>query len=192
MQEGEGKATHKSDEIAPTPPGGRLAEVTPRPTVNERAQAKAKKKKGLEAYFGTGACVPPPNREGTPIDAVGKRRGEEDRTSVGTAGEGGCTPELTEQGHRDKSNKRGEGDKRGNHEKLTPNLEGTPIGEVDRRRGGEDKANDCTGGEGESLLAPTAHGDKDNSNKGGEGDQRGNRHKSTSNPEGTSIGAGKV
>ncbi len=76
MQEGEGKATRKSDKIAPTPPRGHLAEVTPRPTVNERAQAKAKKKKGLEGYFGTGARMPPPNREGTPIDAVGKRRGK--------------------------------------------------------------------------------------------------------------------
>jgi hypothetical protein len=164
--------------------------VTPRPTVNKRAPAKAKKKKGLEGYFGTGARVPPPNREGTPIDAVGKRRGEEDRTNARTAWEGGRTPDLMEQGHRDKSNKRGEGDKRGNREKSTPNLEGTPIDEVDRRRGGEDKASDCTGGEGESLLAPTAHGDKDNSNKGGEGDQRGNRQKSTSNLERTSIGAG--
>ncbi len=40
------------------------------------------------------------------------------------------------------------------------------------------------------MLAPTAHGDKDNSNKGGEGDQRRNQQKSTSNPEGTSIDAG--
>ncbi len=88
MQEGEGKATHKSDKIAPTSPRGYLAEVTPRPTVNERAQAKAKKKKGLEGYFGTGARVPPPNREGTPIGAVGKRRGEEDRTNTRTAGGG--------------------------------------------------------------------------------------------------------
>ena len=109
MQEGEGKATCKSDKIAPTPPRGHLAEATPRPTVNERAQAKAKKKKGLEGYFGTGARVPPPNREGTPIDAVGKRRGEEDRTNVCTAGEGRRTPNLTEHGHRDKSNKGGEG-----------------------------------------------------------------------------------
>ena len=101
MQEGEGKATRKSDKIAPTPPRGTLAEVTSRPTVNKRAQAKAKKKKGLEGYFGTGARVPPPNREGTPIDAVGKRRGEEDRTNDHTAGEGGRTPDLTKQGHRE-------------------------------------------------------------------------------------------
>ena len=85
MQEGEGKVTPKSDEIAPTPPRGHLAEVTPRPRVNERAQAKAKKERGLEGYFGTGARVPPPNWEGTPIDAVGKRRGEEDRTKARTA-----------------------------------------------------------------------------------------------------------
>jgi hypothetical protein len=164
--------------------------VTLRPTVNERAQAKAKKKKGLEGYFGTGARVPPPNQEGTPIDAVGKRRGEEDRTNVCTAGEGGRTACLTEQGQRDKSNKEGERDKRGNHEKSTPNLEGTPIDEVNRRRGGENKATDRTGGEGESLIAPTAHEAKGNSNKGGEGNQRGDRQKSTSNPEGTLIGAG--
>ena len=88
------------------------------------------------------------------------------------------------------SNLGGEGDKRENCKKLTPNLERTPIGEVDRRRGGEDKAHDRTGGEGESLIAPTARGDKGNSNKGGEGNQRGNRQKSTSNPERTSIGAG--
>ena len=163
MQEGEGKVTRKSDETAPTPPRGHLAEVTPRPTVNERAQAKAKKKKGLEGYFGTGARVPPPNREGTPIDAVGKRRGEEDRTNVRTAGEGGRTPDLTEQGHRDKSNKKGEGDKRGNREDK-----------VDRGRGGEDKVTDCTGGEGKSSTAPTAHGDKGDSNKRGEGNQKGN------------------
>ena len=96
---------------------------------------RQKKKKGLEGYFGTGTCVPPSNWEGTPIDAVGKRRGKENRTNVRTAGEGGRTPNLTEHGHRDKSNKGGEGDKRGNREKSTPNLEGTPIGEVDRRRG---------------------------------------------------------
>ena len=164
--------------------------MTPRPTVNERTQAKAKKKKGLEGHFGTGTRVPPPNWEGTPIDAVGKRRGEEDRTNVCTGGEGGRTPNLTAHGYRDKSNKEGEGDQRGIREKLTPNLEGTPIGEVDRRRGGEDKTNNCTRGEGESLLAPTAHGYKDNSNKGGEGNQRRTRKKSTSNLEGNPIDAG--
>jgi hypothetical protein len=63
MQEGEGKAARKSDKIAPTPPRGHLAEVTPHTMINERAQAKAKKKKGLEGYFGTGTRVPPPNRE---------------------------------------------------------------------------------------------------------------------------------
>jgi hypothetical protein len=71
-----------------------------------------------------------------------------------------------------------------------PNLEGTPIDEVDRGRGGEDKATDCTGGEGKSSTTPPACGDKGNSNKGGEGNQKGNRQKSTSNPERTSIGAG--
>ena len=105
------------------------------PDGQRKGRDQGKKKKGLEGYFGTGARVPPPNREGTPIDAVGKRRGEEDRTNVCTAGEGGRTPDLTEQGHRDNSNKGEEGDKRGNRKKSTPNLEGTPIGEVDRRRG---------------------------------------------------------
>ena len=41
-------------------------------------------------------------------------------------------PDLTEQGHRDKLNKRGEGDKRGDREKSMPNLERTPIDEVNR------------------------------------------------------------
>ena len=131
MQEGEGKATRKSDEIAPTLPRGHLAEVTPHRTVNERAQAKAKKKKGLEGYFGTGAWVPPPNREGTPIDAVGKRRGEEDRTNARTAGGGGRTPD---QGHREKSNKKG--DKRGKREKSIPNLEGLQLTRLTEEGGG--------------------------------------------------------
>jgi hypothetical protein len=170
MQEGEGKATRKSDEIAPTPPRGHLVEVTLCTTVNERAQANAKKKKGLEGYFGTGTRVSPPNREGTPIDAVGKRRGEENKTKVCTRGEGRRSLELTAHGYRDKSNKGGEGDQKGNRKKSTPNLEWTPIGKVRRRRGGEDKANDHTREEGESLPAPTAHGYKDNSNKKGEGD----------------------
>ena len=190
MQEGEGKATRKSDEITPTPPGGNLAEVTPCTTVNERAQAKAKKMKGLEGYFGTGTRVLPPNREGTPIDAVGKRRGEEDKTNVCTRGDDGRTLELTAHGYRDKSNKGGKSDQRGNRKKSMLNLEGTPIGEVKRRREGEDEANDCTSGEGESLLARTAHGYKDNSNKGGDGNQRGNCKTSTSNLEGTPIDAG--
>ncbi len=165
-------------------------EVTPRTTVNKRAQAKAKKKKGLEGYFGTGTRVPPPNREGTPIDAIGKRRREEDRTNVHTAGEGGRKPNLTEHGHRDKLNKGGEGDKKRNRKEVDAKPGGTPIGEVDRRRGGEETASNRTGGEGESSLAPTAHRYKDNSNKEGEGNQRRNRQKSTSNPEGTLIDAG--
>ena len=62
--------------------------------------------------------------------------------------------------------------------KYMLNLEGTPIDAVGRRRGGEDKANDRTGGEGERSLEPTADGYKAKSNKGGEGDQSGNREKS--------------
>ncbi len=144
------------------------------PDGHKRAQAKAKKKKGLEGYFGTGTCVPPPNREGTPIDAVGKRRGEEDKPNIRTRGEGGCTLKLTAHGYRDKSYTGGEGDQRGNREKSMQNLEGTPVSGVDRRRGGEDKANAHTKRGGESWLTPMAHGYKDNSNKGGEGDQRRN------------------
>ena len=131
--------------------------------------------------------MPPPNREGTPIDAVGKRRGEEDKANNCTRREGKRLLKLTAHGYRDKSNKGGEGDQRGNRKKFTPNLEGTPIDTVGRRRGEEDKANDPTRGDGESLLVPTAHRYKDNSNKGGEGDQRGNREKSTPNLEGTPI-----
>ncbi len=59
-----------------------------------------------------------------------------------------------------------------------PNLEGTPIDAIGRRRGGEDKANDRTRGEGEHLLETTADGYKAKSNKGGECNQRGNREKS--------------
>jgi hypothetical protein len=187
MQEGEGKATRKLDEIAPTPPRGNLTEVTPCPTVNERAHAKAKKKKGLEGYFGTGARVPPPNREGTPINAVGKRRGEEDRTNAHTARGGGRTPN---QGHRGKSNKKGEGDRRGNREESMPNLEGTSVDAVDIGGGGEDMATDCTGGEGKRSTVPTTRRDKGDSNKGRDGNQKGNQQKATSNPERSLIGAG--
>ena len=57
----------------------------------------------------------------------------------------------------------------------SPNREGTPIDAVGKRRGGEDKSNNCTREEGERSLEPTAHGCKAKSNKGGEGDQRENR-----------------
>ncbi len=58
MQDIEGKASRKSDEIAATPMRGKTAEVTPR-LISEREQANAKKarqttKKGLDNYFGTG------------------------------------------------------------------------------------------------------------------------------------------
>ena len=76
MQEGEGKTSRKSDEIAKTPTRGQTVEVTPRMNATEREQANAKKakrdkKKGLEDYFGTGVRVPPPSLAGTPTDAVG-------------------------------------------------------------------------------------------------------------------------
>ena len=82
MQEGEGKAACKSDKIASTPARGHSAEVTPCPTANERVQTKAKKKKGLGGYFGTGARMLPPNLKGTPIDAVGTRRGGRTRQTI--------------------------------------------------------------------------------------------------------------
>ena len=90
MQDGEGKAARKSEEITSTPTRASSAEVTPRPMANERVQAQAKKakKKGLEGYFGAGSRVPPPTLEGTPIDAVGKRRGGEETTSGRNKGEG--------------------------------------------------------------------------------------------------------
>jgi hypothetical protein len=87
--------TRKSDKIAPTPPRGHLAEVPLRTTVNERAQAKAKKKNGLEGYFGTGTCMPPPNQEGTPIEAVGRRWGGEDKANNRTRGKGEHSLEPT-------------------------------------------------------------------------------------------------
>ena len=79
MQNEEGKASRKSDEIAATPMRGTMADVTPRSTISEREQANSKKarqvkKKGLENYFGVGARVPPPSLEGSPADAVGKRK----------------------------------------------------------------------------------------------------------------------
>ena len=90
MQDSEGKAARKSEEITSTPTRASSAEVTPRPMANERVQAQAKKakKKGLEGYFGAGSRVPPPTLEGTPIDAVGKRRGGEETTSGRNKGEG--------------------------------------------------------------------------------------------------------
>ena len=90
-----------------------------RTTVNERAQAKAKKKNGLEGYFGTGTCVPPPNQEGTPIEAVGRRWGGEDKANNRTRGEGERSLEPTAHGYKAKSTKGGEGNQRGNREKST-------------------------------------------------------------------------
>jgi hypothetical protein len=84
MQAGKGKAARKSDKITATPTQGPSAEVTPCVKVNEREQAQAKtikqaRKKGLEDFFGQGPRVPAPSREGTPIDAVVKRRGDENK-----------------------------------------------------------------------------------------------------------------
>jgi hypothetical protein len=62
MQEGEGKAARKSNEITKTPTRNPSAEVTPSMNVSEREQAEAKKvkqvrKKELEEYFGKGPRV---------------------------------------------------------------------------------------------------------------------------------------
>ena len=124
MQEGEGKVACKSDEIASTPTRGHSAEVTPRLTANKREQAKAKKikqtkKKGLEGYFGTGACMPPPSLEGTPINAVGKRRGEEAKANDRKEGEGKSSLEPGVDGSKalphmqPQPNEGGEGKQRG-------------------------------------------------------------------------------
>ena len=43
---------------------------------------------------------------------------------------------------------------------LPPNLKGTPIDAVGKRRGGEDKANNCTREEGECSLEPKVDGYK--------------------------------
>ncbi len=93
MQDAEGKASRKADEIAMTPMRGTTAEVTPRPPISEREQANTKKarqamKKGLENYFGMGARVPPPSLEGSPSDAVGRRKGGEGKEAISAEGEG--------------------------------------------------------------------------------------------------------
>ena len=97
MQDAEGKASRKSDEIATTPMRGKTAEVTPRPSISEREQANTKKarqtmKKGLENFFGTGARVPPPSLAGTPSDAAGRRQGGEGKAATSKEGEGRRTP----------------------------------------------------------------------------------------------------
>ena len=97
MQDAEGKASRKSDEIATTPMRGMTAEVTPRPFISEREQANTKKarqtmKKGLENYFGTGVRVPPPSLAGTPSDAAGRRQGGEGKAATSKEGEGRQTP----------------------------------------------------------------------------------------------------
>ena len=97
MQDIEGKASRKSDEIAATPMREKTAEVTPRLNISEREQANAKKvrqtmKKGLENYFSTGVRVAPPSLAGTPSDAAGKRQGGEDKMPNSKEGEGRWMP----------------------------------------------------------------------------------------------------
>jgi hypothetical protein len=91
MQEGRGKSSRKSDEIATTLMQGLSAVETPSKKISKREQANAKKikqgkKKELEDFFGQGPRVSAPLREGTPIDAVVQQR--ENRS---TNGEGGVT-----------------------------------------------------------------------------------------------------
>jgi hypothetical protein len=79
MQASGGKSARKSNKITETPAQGPSAEVTPSMKISKREQAKAKKneqgkKKGLANFFGQGPHLPPPPREGTPIDAVVQRR----------------------------------------------------------------------------------------------------------------------
>jgi hypothetical protein len=97
MQAGEGKAARKSNKITATPTQGPLAEVTPCLKVNKREQAQAKKikqarKKGLEIFFGQGPGVPAPSWEGTPIDAVIKQRGDENKAIDQKEGKGTFPP----------------------------------------------------------------------------------------------------
>ncbi len=114
MQDNEGKAVRKSEEITATPTRASLAKVTPRTTANERVQAQAKKakKKGLEGYFGTGARVPPPTLEGTPTDAAGKRGGGEKTASGRNKGEGERSTVPRTDGSQAVSNQGGEGKQR--------------------------------------------------------------------------------
>jgi hypothetical protein len=93
MQGGKGKAARKWDEITATPSRGQSVEVTPSLKANEREQAQAKKikqtkKKGLEDFFGKGPRVPPPSKEGSPIDAARKRRVQEGKADERKEGEG--------------------------------------------------------------------------------------------------------
>ena len=127
MQEGEGKAACKSDKIVSTPARGHSAEVTPCPTANERVQTKAKKKKGLGGYFGTGARMLPPNLKGTPFDAVGKRRGGEDKANNCTREEGECSLEPKVDGYKAKSNKGGEANRGGTKRNLQSSLRSHPA-----------------------------------------------------------------
>jgi hypothetical protein len=65
--------------------------------VNKREQAQAKKikqarKKGLEDFFGQGPFVPAPSWEGTPINAVVKQRGDENKAIDPKEGKGTFPP----------------------------------------------------------------------------------------------------
>jgi hypothetical protein len=103
MQAGQGKAALKSNKITATPSRGPSAEVTPCLKVNEREQAQTKKvkqarKKGLEDFFGQGPRVPAPSQEGTPIDAVVKQRGDENKAIDQKEGKGRFPPTESSKG----------------------------------------------------------------------------------------------
>ena len=140
MQDSGGKAARKSEEITSTPTRASSAEVTPRPMANERVQAQAKKakKKGLEGYFGAGARVPPPTLEGTPIDAVGKRRGGEETTSGSNKGEGENSAVPRMDGSKAKSNK-GEGEQRGSRAASTKPSKKSPRNASDDEQSRQSK-----------------------------------------------------
>jgi hypothetical protein len=80
-----GKAAQKRDDITGTPGRNRMTEVTPNTKqTSKREQDSAKKSKkdkknDLLKYFGNGARVPAPTREGTPIDAVTQCRESRDK-----------------------------------------------------------------------------------------------------------------
>jgi hypothetical protein len=97
MQEGGGKSSRKSNEIATTPTQGPSAVIMLSTKASKREQANTKKikqvkKKGLEAFFGQGPRVPGPSREGTPIDVVVQQR--ENRSTDIKGGDNPHLPQL--------------------------------------------------------------------------------------------------
>ena len=164
MQEGEGKTSRKSDEIAKTPTRGQTVEVTPRMNATEREQANAKKakrdkKKGLEDYFGTGVRVPPPSLAGTPTDAVGQRRrgGQKE-------GQGDQTPQRRgeNQSPRDdgKKDQRGDGaaSTRTSKKSLTKGSDDEHSRRSKKTRSDDDASSPDESGEGKSANLESIKG----------------------------------